>query len=399
MGTSVRLSYQLLIECVVLPLAIVAGSASRTFANDAIVVWRVGSPVRGDTPSPAVPIGFRTAAERLGFDVTMQGFPAAGFAAVFAEAVARNAAPDVLAFDNFEVMVGAITARGRVAGIGDDPTRRSQLIRVTGTFDQLLAPTRGWTYLFTRSPHHAAAYQMGLQSIPCLDGSTPVSVSRDVHDIASSAATAYFAGDTTGIQSYADPDRLAIAGPSRAAATVDRVTVCGSWGNGKLSIVSVDGVYEGAAAIGRAQAVLVLRHPSTRWQLLVIAGDPMSIRNFVSRAPQIAAQLSTDTENHQRPAPARLLAPSTGDYPTPGPGQRFGDFVWQPSPSEDVVVEIAEFVYQGNARLIMVTPSQSGAPSRVSAGQLFSGSSWIWRVWSVSRNGEIALTESRTFMN
>jgi hypothetical protein len=240
---------------------------------------------------------------------------------------------------------------------------------------------------------------MALQSIPCLDESIHVSVSKDVHDIASGAATAYFAGDATGVQSYADRDRLAIAEPSRAAAKVDRVTVCGVWGSGKLSILSVDGVYEGAAAIGRAQAVLVLRHPSTRWQLLVIAGDPVSIRNVVSSAPQIAAQLSTDNENHQMPAPARLVAPSTGDYPTPGPGQRFGDFVWQPSPSEDVVVEIAEFVYHGDARLIVVPRAQSGAPSRVSAGQLFSVGSWIWRVWSVSRTGEVAFTESRTFVD
>jgi hypothetical protein len=99
------------------------------------------------------------------------------------------------------------------------------------------------------------------------------------------------------------------------------------------------------------------------------------------------------------PAPARLVAPSTGDYPTPGPGQRFGDFVWQPSPSEDVVVEIAEFVYHGDARLIVVPRAQSGAPSRVSAGQLFSVGSWIWRVWSVSRTGEVAFTESRTFVD
>ena len=56
-----------------------------------------------------------------GFHVALETFRASGFAARFSEAVARNAAPDVLVFDNFGIIDGITTDLGRFDGIAQDP--------------------------------------------------------------------------------------------------------------------------------------------------------------------------------------------------------------------------------------------------------------------------------------
>ena len=378
---------------------LVAGRAAQLVWNDTIVIWKVGSPWQGDVPASTLPAGFRDAARRVGFDVAVQAFPARDFAATFEDAVARNAAPDVIVFDNFGVMDGITTPRGRFEGIGKDPTRRSELIRVTGAFDSLLGPTRGWTYLFSLSPHHTVVRRLAFDLARCPDGFSSGPPQGDVGEVVSATATAYLAGDSAGVQAYADPDRLSIVTPTRAPATVDKVMLCGMWGNSRLSIVSTVGTYEGAAAIGQSRVVLVLRKPAARWQVLAVARDPLSTDAFVKKAPDIAGLLSSDTQSRAFPVPATLLSPPTGEYPRPVNGQRFGDFVWRSSPSEDVVVEIAEFAYNDDVRLIAMSPSSPGVPVRLSAGQLVSGTSWLWRVWSVARSGDVVFTDTRTFVH
>jgi hypothetical protein len=89
----------------------------------------------------------REAAKR-GFRLTVESFPAHGFAARFSEAVATSAAPDVIVFDNFGVIDGITTPLGTFEGIGRDPTIRTKLVRVTGALDELLPPQRGWDLPF-----------------------------------------------------------------------------------------------------------------------------------------------------------------------------------------------------------------------------------------------------------
>jgi hypothetical protein len=45
-------------------------------------------------------------------------------------------------------------------------------------------------------------------------------------------------------------------------------------------------------------------------------------------------------------------------------------------------------------------PLKPGVPRHVSAGQLWSTrSDWAWRVWSITKSGEIAFSEVRTFVH
>jgi hypothetical protein len=86
--------------------------------------------------------------------------------------------------------------------------------------------------------------------------------------------------------------------------------------------------------------------------------------------------------------------------PIAAPGERFGSFRWQSGPSDDVVAEIGEFVYEDEARLILVTPVGPGSRPEISAGKLWTTKGeWSWRIWSVARTGELTFSEARTFVH
>lgn len=96
--------------------------------------------------------------------------------------------------------------------------------------------------------------------------------------------------------------------------------------------------------------------------------------------------------------PAKLLTPD-GIFPQPKGGERFGDFRWQPSPSANVVAEVAEFAYQGNARLFVHFRSQQDPEhDAISVGQLWTTNDvWKWRVWSITNQGAVSFSSFRSF--
>ena len=122
-------------------LVVALGLISHAKTADTIQVWKIGSPYRGDTPHTWVPSGLQEASAKLGFRISVEAFPAKGFAPTFLEAVGRNAAPDILVFDTMGVMQGITTELGRFEGAREATTRRD-LIHVTGAFDELLGPAR-----------------------------------------------------------------------------------------------------------------------------------------------------------------------------------------------------------------------------------------------------------------
>jgi hypothetical protein len=96
--------------------------------------------------------------------LSIDAFPAQAFADRFFASGRSGSAPDVLVFDNFGTMDGIVTKLGTFVGIAQDPVIRNQLIQVTGSFDELLGPARGWTFLFTSSANYAAARELALRT-------------------------------------------------------------------------------------------------------------------------------------------------------------------------------------------------------------------------------------------
>ena len=372
---------------------------------DVIRVWVVTTPPLSDAPvSTLLPVvRFRQEASRLGYDVAVESFPAIGFAAIFSAAVLANAAPDAIVFDNYLVMDGGtIAGLGRVDGIGQDALVRRSLIKVTGGFEQLLGSRRGWTYLFALSPAHAAAKAVALRSTEC-SASTPGAVDpdRELRRIVDDAATAYLKGDAVGVRAYSDPERLPNEPAVRQAVNIGGIRTCAISGNARLAVVSVNAAYESDTALGQARLLLVFRKSTgQQWQLLVASQDPVSNGDFAVDAPRLAATLTSSPHVQVPPTAANLLSPNDGQFPAAPSGERFGTFAWRSSTSEDVVAEIVEFGYGDDARLFLRRPARPGSRAEISAGSLWTTRrSWLWRVWSVSRTGEIAFSESRTFIH
>jgi hypothetical protein len=345
-----------------------------------------------------VPFALNEESIRRGFGITVAAFPAEGFATTFRDAVTRNEAPDVLVFDNHGVMSGITTALGKFEGIGEDPRLRPHFVRVTGAFDELLGPERGWTYLFAFSPNHEAAKRLALRTPDCPSGSSGPKPEDELIQIVPKVATAYLNGDESSLGAYSDPDRL----PAKPSATPESVAVgavatCGVWGNGKLAFASANASYEADTKIGHSAVLLVFRKPAAQWQLLAAARDPVSNGRFLKEIASLPALLASDERGGTFPASATLLFPSR-EFPRPSPGQRFGVFTWRASASDDVVAEIAEFAYHDDARLFLKPPVRPNAASEISAGQLWTTKSeWTWRIWSVSRGGDIVFSDVGIF--
>src|SRR5207248_1998970 len=264
--------------------AVVLSVAPHAAIGDPIRIWKVGSPYRRDTPRAMVPFNFERESTTRGFQLTVEAFPAKNFAATFFDAVARSAAPDVIVFDNFGVMDGITTPLGRFEGIGQEPTLRQQFVKVTGAFDDLLGPERGWTYLFALSPNHAAARALALGGPRCPDGASEPTKRGELDEIMQNVAAAYLKGDDIAVQAYSDPDRLPPLRVSREAIAVTSTRACAVWGNDRLAVASVSASYEANSTLGHALVLIVLRKPFLRWQVLVAARDPIANKEFLSAA-------------------------------------------------------------------------------------------------------------------
>ena len=211
-------------------------------------------------------------------------------------------------------------------------------------------------------------------------------------------ASAYLEGDTTTIRTYSDSDRLFTIPSKPQIATVKTVRSCGSWGNPRLSFAWLNASYETDAALGHRPVLIVLRKRFGQWQLLTAARDPVTNGPSVKEIPSAMARLTGIGQTLALPAPATLLSPPTGHMPRAPTGHRFGSFMWRSSPSADVVLEIVEFSYQDDARLIVSPTAPPGSERQISAGRLWTtGNEWQWRVWSVDGAGEVGFSDARTF--
>lgn len=365
-----------------------------------IRIWTVGSPHTGDTPHATMPSALARDAARRGWRLSVEAFPADGFASRFFAALNDGSAPDLVVFDNFGVMNGITTRLGTFVGIGQEPAIRNQLIQVTGSFEELLGPLRGWTFLLISSENHAAARELALRTPRCAAVSPGATLPKDLAGVIPEVAAAYLTGDSAGILSHADPERLSSVRQKVERVTLGGRAVCDRWGNERLAFVTITASYQADTTIGHASLLLVFRQVSSSWQLLVAARDPVSNRDFVRRLPALEKVLARDSAAGPVPEPARLVSPEDGRFPIPANRERFGDFEWRSSADENVVAEIAEFTYHDDARLFLLPAPHPGAPRRVSAGGLWTTrGDWGWRVWSITRSGEIAFSKVRTFVH
>jgi hypothetical protein len=362
-----------------------------------ITVWKVGSPWPEGIPDATVPVDIERSAERMGYTLKVEAFPARGFAQAFFRAFEKHHAPDILAFSNYGIVDGMTTPLGHFTGIGSDEAVRRALVKVTESLSSLAG---GWEFLVRTSPNFQAAKLLALRPPDCR-GAGEASLPADARERAVRITRDYLEGSPE-LKSFEDSDRLHSDVTDKQERNVSGSAVCGYWAAGPLAFVQTASAYESVNALGQLRTLLVLRRQQGPWRLLTVGIDPVSNMRFVSQVPQLVSLITKagTGENTLGPKPPVLLEPQDGHAPKPPPGEPIGEFRWQPSASPDVIAEIVEFAYNDDARLVAIFPWGTLTKGELSASNLwYSGSIWKWRVWSISDAGTISFSQARSFPN
>jgi hypothetical protein len=337
--------------------------------------------------------------------------PVEGFARRFFDAYHSGQEPDVLTIYDYRI----------IWGMASDV--RKSLLPVTESLWGFDAPGSlgfeyGWQFLVTTSEHYEAARRLALRSPDCRPDWQTSPLPEELQPVVAYMTRAYLEGDANALASFEDDQRLRTeipdwepwfgpAGqllyflPAQDPKTrqILETKTCGYWGNGQLAFAPVVASYVSAEGLGHISVLMVLRKRGNAWKMLAASTDPDTLTMFIAGLPKLGTLL----QGAQTPAgslpPARLLAPPDGQVPAPSFRSRFGDFIWQPNASGEVVAQIVEFAYEDDARLFLrILPRKSHKTDRISAGKLWTTwSEWKWRVWSLSRGSKIAFSDVRSF--
>jgi hypothetical protein len=365
-----------------------------------IAIWKVGSPHTGATPDTTNPMDLDLASSKMGRTLSVQAFPAKGFATTFFDAFKKGDEPDILAIDNYGLIDGITTDLGNFTGIGSSQTVRQQLVSVTDSLTELETGGRGgWEFLVSGSKNHEAARQLALRSPTCETSWQGRALPDDLRKIATRIAWIYLQQSESALKPYDDLNRLHTDLAAQRRIQVAETKECGYWGNERLAIVPLVFSYDSPQAIGRISVVLIMRKQGDAWRLLMASTDPVTVKSFLQSSSRLESLIQKPWVPKRSLAPATLLQPPDGTFPQPLAGQRFGDFMWQPSKSAGIVAEIIEFAYKGSARLfIRFRSANDSADERISTGSLWTThSDWKWRVWSVADDGALSFSAVRSF--
>jgi len=402
------------LACVFLTLFLHAPAGAATRARttgDLIRIWIVGSPHTGALPPAVVSPVFKQRTERLGYTIEVESFRTNGFAAKFRQALQDHTEPEILTFDNFGVIMGIQTRLGWFEGIDADRQVAPSLALVHETMTSLMA--RGWVMLVRSAINYEAARALSMQPADCEISETIDPALLQAQEKAVAATRAYLACDRSTLSEISDESRLLQQCMLPQSDTkVESLKVCRISGNDKLAFFSLIGGFSAETRdpntifqvrhgmdLGQHSILAVLRNQSGIWRLLAITHDPL---NTWAKIPLTTANTLVNSLDHESstgvtPEPGRPLTPD-GVYPRPKRDERFGDFIWEPSQSTDVIGQVVEFTWGkdtnwGLTRLFFLPAREN----KVSSGHLMSGGTQVWRVWTISKSGDVAFSEQHSY--
>ena len=384
-----------------------------------IRVWKIGSPHSGALPQTVIAGMLQREAEKRNYTIEVEAFSAAGFATRFSEALEKGNEPEVIAFDNYGVLIGITTDLGRFDGILANERVPSSLVMVRESLEGLQSPR--WVMLVRTARNYEAAKALAMRRPTCksagggvVTGLSPGEL-QSAQEAAIAAARAYLTCDAPLLASLSDQARLGRqCFLPTARRQVYAVDVCSMSGNRNLIFASLissfeaerpalptyggNGTWLPPANLGHQSLLTILRRSNEGWQLVAISDDSLSVDAFTaSHLQRLTARLENGLENQDAAAPQ--LISRDGIYPVPAPGKRFGDFVWRPSTSGDIVGQVAEFngvfIDRELTRLIPLSEDQG----QLSTGMLMGDrkSPFWWRVWAITKNGDVSFSERRSF--
>lgn len=382
-----------------------------------IRVWTVGSPHTNCLPPATVPAELQRKAESLGYTIEVETFKAAGFAARFRQALQEHNEPEVLTFDNYGIIWGIRTSQGWFEGLALDPRAASSLVLV----HEALAPLQkiGWVMLVRSAVNYEAAKALSMQPPVCDPQLGPITDPTAIHpelrlaqEKAVLVTRAFLDCDVSTLSIISDDSRLGReCFLPQSDVQVQSVKPCRVSGNRNLAFVSLVSNLSAQmrgqmtnpglvhrTELGQKSILAVLRNQSGEWRLLAITDDPV---NTVTPRPFTTPKVDRLLDDGQIagiiPESAQLLIPDGVHLPRTAP---FADLTWQRSPNTEVIGQVVEFMWGkdrnwGLTRLFFLPAREQ----KLSSGFLMNSGATVWRVWSVTKAGDLAFSEQRTFKN
>jgi hypothetical protein len=378
-----------------------SGSVVRTLKpGTPITIWNVASPHPGVAdPKAIVPPRLQHRATARGYTIDLSIVPAKEFAARLFEAMGTDKQPDVFSIDNYGHLTGITTGLGKFVGIQSNTRVRQNLVAVEEVLSDF---AKGWQFLLRGSPNHDIARALVEDLTDCDEEVLDQKAMLDPElRRVSEAAVVSLVECRPFDQGTTDPRRFpTTCKKDGAPLRVKSIRTCGISGNDRLAVVSSVVAIDSSERVGRRSVATVLYKTDT-WRVLSVAADPMSARQFGWDMSTFARRLAAaPTTSREPPLVPAVIMTADGAYPSPNAGQRFGDFVWKGSMSTEVVGEIAEFNYGYDVRLFLFPGTPGGQERRLSSGRLWTTRTpWVWRVWSINRDGSVAFSDTRQFRN
>jgi hypothetical protein len=359
-----------------------------------ITVWKVGGdPYQNRIPDKTVPPDLERSAGALGYTITVETFSAVNFPDEFFAAFQKNQEPDILAVQSRAAISGVTMRPGisfrdgapvqrtpaTIAGIGSSDAIRKALENVSDSLAGL-QDVRGWEYeyLIRTSRNHKAARLLALRPPECGASRGGQPLPGELQGLIGPVIQAYLGG-TPAIKGFEDADRLHTVVTDPWPSLVGVTKVCGYWGTDHLAFVQTTSTYQAEDSLGWVKVLLIFRKPEGKWQFLAGSDDPVCNDDFVKEVPEIVSRIEKPWTPGKQPMPARLLAPEDAKNSKLA-GKPFREFRWQPSASDNVVEEVAEFAKNGNVRLFVRFRSRDHSLStQIPSGKLpIVHGEWRW---------------------
>ena len=381
-----------------------------------IVLWRVGSPHRGDTPPELVPGYLEALAKKQGHAVTVRSFEAKNFHKVFWAAVEKHAEPDLLEADNGAIVGMSAnnytmdTKLGTFTGIAAKEIIRKSLIDMRGF--------GGMYHLINTSRNHAKARTLATrvtepelppsarESIPELAPNEKAAVSKLCID----AFTDSITGDDSSIKAMADdfdslPQRL--WGDRVSGVKVGKVKAFGVSGTDRLALglvtatVDTPSKDDRMAQLGQTRTLFIFRREHEgEWKLIATRGvgghEPWiwdMLRDLRNAKPQEQESVTIETP--------KLLSPPDGARRS---RLQMPDIAWVGG-GDDAVKYVVETQwgsrhtdqwYLSNFDVFSKKAIEHGENGVIKIrGPFGSCQPYRWRVWAIGPHGETAISQWR----
>ena len=347
-------------------------------------------------PAPPVPPALRHDARRLGLTLKVRTWRATRFLDEYQRLAGTPAAPELL-------LCATSLQKARLYGSGRTPPERAPWQRVWG-----IGTKDGICYIDPRAANYPAALRL-VTHLPAPGPGSRSPLPPELAEPALAAVRAFHTSDWPTLRVLRDPVALVEQGvstfsPMGEDAQILELAVVEGWVTGPLAGALVVGGFAGPAHVGRLATVTLWRQVAGVWRVLAITHDVVTAEDTFPILTRRLRQGRTAAAAAEPPAvaPARLVAPAPGRQAEPAAGEQFGDLVWQPSPSAEVVVEIVEITDETGNQLLIGPETGESDMRRLSTEELHSGLGSrvfrTWRVWSIARDGRIALSPTREFL-